>query len=432
MVSNSELLNAKSQMESFLERSVHFWLKNGIDKTYGGYLVCFDSDGKPSEKLEVMSPTDKMIVTQTRMIWGFSALLRNGLAEKMGLKEACREAAAQGASFFMDNFWDKENGGFAWYTDREGTIQDAGKLVYGQTFAIYALSEYALATGDERAEKYAEDTFDLLMKYCVDTARGGYYENLTADWMPETEIDRGGNLKSLDIHMHMMEALTTLYECTRKEIHARRLRECIDIILDHMVDYRFMCGRNQFTDCFEPKDAREIVRTWNYDRAPENANRNPRDTTSYGHNIEMTWLLNRAYKVLGDPPARELTRRFAEYTLQNGWDREHGGIYRDGYHDGRVAVTDKEWWQNFEALTGFLDAYQVTEIPDFLQTFTDLWKFDYTYFYNKDVGESMQLLKADGTPIITDTGNQWKCIYHTDRAMMECIERLEEMLGRVE
>ena len=423
-------LEVKGQLENFLTRSVTFWLNNGIDKEYGGYLVCFDEKGNPMKSLEVMTPTDKMIVTQTRMIWGFSSLLRSGFAKKYGWEEDCEKAAKQGVEFFIDHFWDKKNGGFAWYTNRKGEVQDNGKLVYGQTFAIYALAEYALATGDETAQEYAEKTFDLLMKYCVDTARGGYYENMTEDWIPETEIDKGGNLKSLDIHMHTMEALTTLYECTGKEVHRRRLLEVINIIVDHMIDYNYMCGRNQFSFKFETKDAREINRTWNYDRAPENANKNTRDTTSYGHNIELTWLLNRAYKILGFSPAKELTKAFAEYTITNGWDEEHGGIYRDGMHDGRVVVTDKEWWQNFESLTGFLDAYQVIGDERYLEKFYELWEFDHTYFYIEEVGESRQLLQADGTPIITDVGNQWKCIYHTDRAMIECIGRLEELLEK--
>ena len=73
----------------------------------------------------------------------------------------------------------------------------------------------------------------------------------------------------------------------------------------------------------------------------KSANKNLLDTTSYGHNIELIWLLNHAYEVLGLPPAREFTRKFADYTLANGWDNIHGGIYRDGMHDGRIVVTDE-------------------------------------------------------------------------------------------
>ena len=284
-----------------------------------------------------------------------------------------------------------------------------------------------MATGDERGIEYAEKTFDALKKYAADTFYGGYFENFKEDWTLESAGVYGGDLKSLDIHMHTMEAYTTLYEATHKEVHKRALQEIIDIVLEHMVDYDFWCGRNQFSIDFTPKPAISIRRTWNYDRDPESANKNPLDTTSYGHNIELIWLLNRAYEVLGLPPAREFTRKFADYTLANGWDNIHGGIYRDGMHDGRIVVTDKEWWQNFESLTGFLDSYQATEDERYLDTFIKLWEFDKKYFYNPEVGESRQLLLADGTPVIDDTGNQWKCIYHTDRAMMECCLRIESL-----
>ena len=365
-----KLLTVKKEMEGFMKESVPFWLENGIDKEYGGYLVCFDSKGKLMKELAVLTPEDKMIVTQTRMIWGFSALLRNGLAKRYGWEEKCKEAAKQGVDFFIDKFWDKKNTGWAWVTDRKGNVLDNGKLVYGQTFAIYALAEYYMATGDERGIEYAEKTFDALKKYAADTFYGGYFENFKEDWTLESAGVYGGDLKSLDIHMHTMEAYTTLYEATHK---------------------------------------------------------NPLDTTSYGHNIELIWLLNRAYEVLGLPPAREFTRKFADYTLANGWDNIHGGIYRDGMHDGRIVVTDKEWWQHFESLTGFLDSYQATEDERYLDTFIKLWEFDKKYFYNPEVGESRQLLLADGTPVIDDTGNQWKCIYHTDRAMMECCLRIESL-----
>ena len=47
-----------------------FWEKNGVDKEYGGYLVCYDSKGNVKED------EDKYIVTQTRMIWAYSAYAR--------------------------------------------------------------------------------------------------------------------------------------------------------------------------------------------------------------------------------------------------------------------------------------------------------------------------------------------------------------------
>lgn len=427
---STKLIAVKTEMKDFMKASVKFWLTKGIDKDYGGYLVCFDENGTPMESLAVLNPDDKMIVTQTRMIWGFSALLRTGIAEQLNCKEECLAAARQGVDFFIDKFWDSKNTGWAWVVDRRGNVLDNGKLVYGQTFAIYALSEYYLATGDERGLEYAERTFDALKIYASDTRYGGYFENFTEDWKLESPGVYGGDLKSLDIHMHTMEAYTTLYEASKKEIHARALREIRAIILDHMIDKQYWCGKNQFSIDFQPKPAISIRRTWNYDRNPESANNSPLDTTSYGHNIELVWLMNEVSRVLGESPARELTRKLADYTIENGWDKEHGGIYRDGMHDGTIVVTDKEWWQNFESLTGLFDSYQVTGDEKYLSYFFKLWDFDKKYFYNEEIGESRQLLKADGTPIIADIGNQWKCIYHTDRAMMECTQRISSVLNK--
>lgn len=421
----------QEQMHEFLASSVKFWLSKSYDAMNGGFLVCFDENGDPTKQLDVMQPTDKMIVTQTRMIWGLSALINRGFAKEFGCEAECRDMAQHGIMFMLKNFWDQANDGFAWYTNQKGAVQDNGKLVYGQTFVIYAFAEYTLATGDVMGVSEAKKVMDALLKNCLDAAHGGFYENLTADWIPETERDNGGDLKSLDIHMHAMEAFTTLYQCTGLESHKRRLQEVIELILEYMIDYEYGCGRNQFDNSFRPKPARAIRRTWNYDRDPEHANLNPLDTTSYGHNIELSWLLNRAYAVLRQRPAIELTRKLADYTILNGWDPVYGGIFRDGMHDGRVVVTEKEWWQNFEALTGLMDAYQVTRDERYLDKFLDLWDFDYKYFYNKEVGESRQLLNADGTVIIGDMGNQWKCMYHTDRAMMECIPRINKVLHDV-
>jgi mannobiose 2-epimerase len=56
-----------------------------------------------------------------------------------------------------------------WKVRRDGSRLDDGKITYGQSFAIYALAEYYLATSDRRALDYASQTFDLLQKYAADT-----------------------------------------------------------------------------------------------------------------------------------------------------------------------------------------------------------------------------------------------------------------------
>ena len=99
------------------------------------------------------------------------------------------------------------------------------KVGYGHCFGIYAFSEYFLATGDPLGKEMALRSYDAVSRHMVDTRHGGYLELLTRDWQPGPGGRYGGDRKSLDVHMHMMEALTTLYEMTGLPSHRRRLEE---------------------------------------------------------------------------------------------------------------------------------------------------------------------------------------------------------------
>ncbi|MBL8093805.1 MAG: AGE family epimerase/isomerase [Anaerolineales bacterium] len=406
--------------EHFEQGLIPFWLSHGLDHVHGGYLTCFDPEGRPTDD------TDKYIVTQTRMIWGLSALARV-YPERPELAAAAR----QGVDFFLAHFWDPTYGGWYWKTTRAGAALDTGKVVYGQSFAIYALSEYTLATGDLRGLDYAGRTFDLLQKHAADTFRGGYYENLEPNWQVSAPGFAAGDRKSLDIHMHLLEAFTTLATASGEPVHRRKLQEVIDLILAKMVHPVSGCGLNQFTLDFTPIPAIAIRRTWNAERATGETIATPTDTTSYGHNVELAWLLNRAADVLGTPADRyaALTRRLVDHALQYGLDEVYGGVYRDGPHEGPALVRDKEWWQNCEALVGFLDAYERLGDPRYLEAFFKTWDFAHTNMINPVVGEWRQLLTRTGEVIVGDIGNPWKAIYHSGRAVLESIQRLRRLLA---
>ena len=99
-VMKTRLLAARSQLVSHLHEGIMpFWTARGADPVYGGYLVCYDDQGNLME-----DETDKHIVTQTRMIWGFS--LFNMIDPE---NPQYREAARQGVDFFIDHFWDAKH-----------------------------------------------------------------------------------------------------------------------------------------------------------------------------------------------------------------------------------------------------------------------------------------------------------------------------------
>ena len=308
---------------------------------------------------------------------------------------------------------------------------DAAKLTYGLGFAVYALSEYAKTYEDRKVLDIACETFDLIHKYACDTRYGGYYENMENDWSIASTMN-GGDRKSLDIHMHILESFTTLSETTKEEIHRRRLKEVLDLIMDHMINHEHGYGYSQFDTAFQLVPSRSIPRTWNAERGNILADSLPDRITSYGHNVELSWLANHAISVLGidSKTYKPVLIKLLNHCLEHGYDYEFGGLYRDGVGNEGVLVADKEWWQNFEALVGFSNGYLITGNSDYLGAFKGTWDFCKQYFLDFNLGESKELLSKNGAVKIGNLGNPWKGIYHTGRALAESIKRIEAIMEK--
>lgn len=430
-VKRKKLCTAYEEIKSDLEKGIlKFWVANGIDEENGGYFLDFDENGKP------MGDKDKMLVTQTRMVWGFAALAREYKNQDY------LNYAIQGVRFLIDHFWDKQYKGWFWNTDLKGNVIDAGKVIYGETFAIYALCEFALAVRElrpeeeigEEAYKYAEETFNCLQIYAADTLYGGYYENMERDWSKSPYGACAGDIKSLNIHMHMLEAYTTLYEYSGLEIHKRKLQEVIDLVLQKMVNLNIGCGFDQLGPELERRPAISIPRTWTQDREENSEIADAVDTTFYGHNIELVWLLDRACDVMGQPHHTYdyVGKMLVDHALRYGFDYEYGGVYYAGPYEGMATKLEKEWWENCEALIGFLDVYEHLDDEKYLDAFLKTWDFCSKYMIHPETGEWHQLVSKNGKVLVGCIGNGWKGIYHTGRAMLECKKRLQKILGQNE
>jgi mannobiose 2-epimerase len=407
------------QIDQVLQKGIiPFWMERSLDHQNGGYLTNFDGDGSH------LGTPEKYLNTQCRLIWWFSTLARN-----YPNKLQYQQMATHGVEFLYRYFWDAQFGGWFWKIKSDGSKLDDGKSVYGQSFAIYALSEYARATKDHQALAYAVKTFDLLQRYCADTFRGGYFENLERDWRIAEPGFFGGDRKGLDTHMHLLESFTTLSAATGQEIHRRKLEEQVQIIVQYLINPETGCGRNQVDAHFNPIPAIALNRTWNAERVGETPPV-PTDTTSYGHNVELSWLLNLALKTAGvdDLPYQSVMKRLLDHAVEQGIDWEFGGIYRDGTAKGGPVILEKEFWQNAEALVGFLDGYQTFNNEKYFDAFENIWGFVNKHMIHPTLGEFRILLSREGQPIDANLGNPWKVAYHTGRALLECSQRISRLL----
>lgn len=341
--------------------------------------------------------------------------------------------AKHGADFIINKMWDEEHGDFYWMVDRKGNIKIDQKIVYGLSFAIYALSEYTLATKDPRGLEYAEKVFDLIQKYCVDSYHGGYYEMFSRNWILAGPGSAGGDRKTLDVHMHLMEAFTTLYEATQKNVHRRKLLEDIEILLNRMMDQKYKTGIPQFWSNWEiaPQIKFDII--WGWDRYSDDGSKNNAiDNTCYGHNAEFAWLFIHALNILGNSNDAyiNLLKTIFDHSVDNGVDNEYGGVYVEGPHSGGVSDKEKEFWQQAEVMIGVLDAAILFDDPKYWNAYKNIHSFVFEKVINKGVGEWYPLLSRKGEPIWRHMSHSWKVNYHSVRAIIQSVNRLNILIEK--
>ena len=417
----SQIIACKKECEDHLNNELlPFWFDRALDKKNGGYITHFDKDGADTGEDE------KSMLGQARSIYVFSSAYRNGYGG-----EQTADFARHGVDFIIDKMWDDVHGGFFWLTDRKGNVKIDEKILYGQSFAIYSLSEYTLATGDLRGIEYAEKVFDLIQKYCADTHFGGYFEMFNRNWELKGPDAAGGDRKTLDIHMHLMEAFTTLYECSKKEIHRRKLVEIIELIIDKILHPKYRTGVPQFFADWKVAPQIKFDIVWGWDRFTDDGSKDSaEDNTSYGHNVEFAWLLMHALEILDVPKRKnkELILKQYDHALAHGIDWDYGGVFVEGSHAGGVYDREKEFWQNAEMLIALTQGSLVFDLEKYWPVYMNVHRFVFDKMINHEVGEWWPLLSRQGEPIWTHMSHNWKINYHTIRSMIETIKRMDKLL----
>lgn len=421
-------VNTKERCDKFLEEVQNhlrdellpFWLTHGVDKEYGGFLTYLDKNGNPTGE------TVKTHLCQTRCIYTYSSIHRAGIGKGEFL-----QIAKQGVDFLIDHFWDDDLAGWYWTAQQDGTPLNKSKLTYGHSFAIYALSEYGMASGDHRGIEWAVKTYEVLQTLAADNCHGGYYEFLEHDWSKKRPGKYGGDRKSFDVHMHLMEAFTNLYEATGALIYKERTQEIVDLIFGRILHPEFGLGMAQFSLDWKPLRQILFADVWGSDRDAEEGEGRPLDNTSYGHNIEFAWLLLHTIKVLGldVEKYKPALRKIFDHAAKFGVDWERGGVFCEGPFNGPARERNKEFWQQSEALTGFLDAYILFGDHEYLDAYEKVHRFVMDHVINHKVGEWYPLFDENNNLLWDYMAHAWKINYHTVRSMILSEARLLKITG---
>jgi mannobiose 2-epimerase len=152
------------------------------------------------------------------------------------------------------------------------------------------------------------------------------------------------------------------------------------------------------------------------------------DAISFGHDIEFAWLFTEAAEVLKDEPLIAASRaeaiQIARVTLEQGIDRD-GGVIAEADPKG-ITNTFKEWWPQAEATVGFLNAYQISKDPHYLEASRHSWSFIEQHLIDREHGEWFHGVNREGRKSGAPKLSFWKCPYHNGRACLELVARLPQ------
>jgi mannobiose 2-epimerase len=392
-------------LRAAVEQELHgnllpFWRRRSVDSAAGGFIAEMANDGA------VRRDAAKGLILNARLLWTFAALYRC-LGDERDLALAERSY-----DYLVSRFRDPEHGGFLWRLDTAGSPLERTKKVYGQAFCVYALSELHLATGRSEPLAVARDAYGLIERHAHDDRHLGYIEALAADWSETAEFRLTAKdldeAKSMNTHLHLLEAYANLYRAWPDAGLAARLEELIDLFGRHILERSG--GRHQLHHFFDER--------WN---VRSNAN-------TYGHDIEAVWLLGEAAEVLGDERRRANVDHWAvglaRTVLAEGLDSEGGVVYQARH--GSVIDPNREWWCQAEAVVGFWHAYRLTGEIELAEASVRVWRFIAASMVDRKDGEWFWRVRADGS---VDQGepkvSEWKGPYHSVRMCLEMMRRIE-------
>jgi len=394
---NYNLLGLKQQLKEELTHNIlPFWMKKMPDAENGGFYGQIDGNDR------IIADAPKGGILNARILWTFSAAY-NSIKDPQYL-----EIASRAKDYIFNHFFDSEFGGTYWCLYYKGEPLDSKKQIYSQAFFIYALSEYYLASGDESCRNEAINLFGLIEKISFDREKNGYFEAYSRDWelLDDLRLSQkdANEKKTMNTHLHILEAYTNLYRIWKDDTLASQLKNLINIFLDKIVDSRSFHLNLFFNENWECMSS----------------------ITSYGHDIESSWLLYEAALELHDPVLTEKTKEISLKIVEAAKE----GLHPDGSliyeKDNATGHTDFErhWWPQAEAVVGFYNAFELTGNSNYLLNVTECLDFIQSNLVDPVNGEWYWSIKADGT--VNRDGDKagfWKCPYHNGRMCLEILKR---------
>lgn len=385
---------AESYKKDLTENIMPFWMEYGLDRENGGVYTCVNRDGS-------LMDTTKSVWFQGRFAFICSFAYNN--VEK---NQEWLDAAKSTLEFIEKHCFD-EQGHMYFSVTAEGKPLRKRRYVFSETFAAIAMSEYALATGDQHWAKRAIQVFEDTQRFLA-----------TPGFLP-AKFEADVKLQGHSIVM----ILINVGSCIRKVVDDPKLTQQIDESIEKLKKFfihpEFKClletvGENG-----------EFIDT------------NMTRTINPGHCIETSWFIMEEAKLRGwDKPMFDMALQVFDWSWDWGWDKQYGGIINfcdcKNLPPQDYSQDMKFWWPQCETIIASLYAYLGTGDEKYLYRHERISEWTYAHFPDAEYGEWYGYLHRDGTVAQPAKGNLYKGPFHIPRMMIKGYMLCQEILKKLE
>lgn len=385
---------AESYKKDLTENIMPFWMEYGLDRENGGVYTCVNRDGS-------LMDTTKSVWFQGRFAF-ICSFAYNNVEKNLEWLDAAKSTLE-----FIEKHCFDEQGHMYFSVTAEGKPLRKRRYVFSETFAAIAMSEYALATGDQHWAKRAIQVFEDTQRFLA-----------TPGFLP-AKFEADVKLQGHSIVM----ILINVGSCIRKVVDDPKLTQQIDESIEKLKKYfihpEFKClletvGENG-----------EFIDT------------NMTRTINPGHCIETSWFIMEEAKLRGwDKPMFDLALQVFDWSWDWGWDKQYGGIinFRDckNLPPQDYSQDMKFWWPQCETIIASLYAYLGTGDEKYLYRHERISEWTYAHFPDAEYGEWYGYLHRDGTVAQPAKGNLYKGPFHIPRMMIKGYMLCQEILKKLE
>ncbi len=333
---------AENYKQDLTQNIMPFWLKNGLDKEFGGIYTCLTRNGH-------LMDTTKSVWFQGR--FAFICAFAYNNVEK---RPEWLEAAKATLDFIEEHCFDTD-GRMFFEVAADGTPLRKRRYVFSESFAAIAMAEYALATGDA---EYARKALDLFKRMRHFLRTPGILE---PKYLPAVQA-QGHSITMI---------MVNVASCIKKVISDPELDAQIEESVYALKNYFMHPEFKALLETVGPKG--EFIDTING------------RTINPGHCIETAWFLfDVAAGMGGNKELVDMALTIFDWSWDWGWDNQYGGIinFRDckNLPCQDYSQDMKFWWPQTEAIIASLYAYKLTKDEKYLKRHKVISDWTYAHF----------------------------------------------------